>query len=176
MPKCITLWGVGDYRKHGQYLCKPSSWVCIQQLALQGHSCSTALVWNAHRASGCLGPATSDDKPSHVWWLLIRYSHRASHPGENISGLVCLTLIILFSLFTVVPLLTEPHTNMTVYNSLNRIQAQLLTWFTAKQTFWLHVNFPGCVTHLHSFFLLCWLHLHPQPNFNVWPYVLNLIN
>lgn len=49
---------------------------------------------SAQLALGCLGSAAQDSKSSRVWWLLIRYSHSASRPGENSSGLHSLSLII----------------------------------------------------------------------------------
>lgn len=135
----LTLFGDRYWKKNKMrsivlsVLCGPSSLFVSQRLSVPKRSCSIALVWALDLPWGVWVLQHKTVNPPVSWCLLIRYSHPASCPGKNSSGLPSpLSLIIPLSLFTFALLPASPHTNMTAYSVLCRIQAQPLAFFLAS--------------------------------------------
>ena len=110
-------------------LCRPSSLFGSQQLSVLGRSCAIALVWALGLPWGVWVLQHKTVNPPESWWLLIRYSHPASCPEENSSGLHSLSLPHHppLPIHSCTP--TSPHADVTTYSILCRIQAQLLAFF-----------------------------------------------
>lgn len=107
--------------------------VCITAALCTGAFMLHCSGLNTQLALGCLGPASKDSKSSRVliaidyvftWCLLPR--------RKQLWPPLSLSLIIPRSLFAVAFLPVGPHTDMTAYPILSRIQAELFIFFSAS--------------------------------------------
>ena len=127
-------------------LCRPSSLFGSQQLSVLGRSCAIALVWALGLPWGVWVLQHKTVNPPESWWLLIRYSHPASCPEENSSGLHSLSLPHHppLPIHSCTP--TSPHADVTTYSILCRIQAQLLAFFFSPPQLNKHLASAFCLS------------------------------